>query len=70
MAGRRGVSPLDYAVAAALLLLLPVSVLALFTLKGWVAYIPLVFIIVCIIVLIVVHIWRMFSDYKRRLGAL
>jgi hypothetical protein len=57
-------------VAVAMLLLLPISVLAVFILKGWVAFIPLGFIIMCLIVLILAHLWSMFRDFKRQMSTL
>jgi hypothetical protein len=70
VSGRAGASVLDFTLAAAALILLPISVVAFFAIKGWVAFIPLGFIIVCMMILIVAHLWRMFRDFKRRVGAL
>ena len=70
MSGRAGPSVLDLTLAAAALILLPVTVVAFFTIKGWVAFIPLGLVISCLIILIVVHMWLMFKDFKRRVGSL
>lgn len=70
MSGRAGPSVLDFALAAAALIMLPVTVVASFMIKGWVAFVPLGLIIGCLMILIVVHMWRMFKDFKRRVGSL
>lgn len=70
MSGRARSSVLDFTLAAAVLVLLPVTVVASFTIKGWVAFVPLGLIIGCLMILIVVHMWRMFKDFKRRVGSL
>jgi hypothetical protein len=67
---RSGPSVLDFTVACSVLLLLPLTVVAFFAFKWWVAFIPLGFVIGCLMVVIFAHVWRMLRDFKRQLSAL
>jgi hypothetical protein len=67
---RSGPSVLDFTLATSALLLLPVTVVAFFAFQWWIAFIPLVFVIGCLIVIILAHMWRMFRDFKRQVSTL
>jgi hypothetical protein len=66
MNSRKGPSVLDIAFAGFALALIPLAVIACFTVEWWLAFVPLGFVIALIIVLIFLRLRRLFKDVQAK----